>query len=167
MLELAKKYEDQLRKIFYDTALDSSYDWEWIGTGRAWIEPSDKTEEKMNLVSTVNGQVIGEMGYSIDGIVKKADGFYAAHFSKDNGFIFMKDLIQCVKNIFEKYGMNKLSWCVFVGNPAERIWDKLSNRYGGRIIGIREQDVCLNDGKLYDVKEYEIMSKNYFSTKPI
>jgi hypothetical protein len=46
MLELAKKYEDQLRNIFYDTALNSSYDWEWIGAGREWIEPSLKTGEK-------------------------------------------------------------------------------------------------------------------------
>jgi hypothetical protein len=64
MLELAKKYEDQLKQIFYDTALDSSFCWEWIGTGREWIEPSDKTWEKLNLVSTFNGKILGEMGYA-------------------------------------------------------------------------------------------------------
>jgi hypothetical protein len=162
MIELAKKYEMQLKQIFYDTALDGSFCWEWIGTGREWIEPSDKTWEKLNLVSTFNGNILGEMGYQIDGSIRCAHRLYAAHFSKDNGYIFMKDLITCVKNIFEKYGLSKCSFSVILGNPAERIWDKLVLNFGGRIIGYREEDVCLENGKLYDVKEYEIMAKNYF-----
>jgi hypothetical protein len=162
MLELAKKYETQLKQIFYETALDSSFCWEWIGTGREWNEPSDKTWEKLNLVSTLNGKVIGEMGYRIESVSRIAHRFYAAHFSRDNGFIFMRDLITCLKDIFEKYGLNKLSYSVVIGNPAEKIWDKLTLNYGGRIIGYREQDVCMENGKLYDVKEYEILAKNYF-----
>jgi hypothetical protein len=162
MIELAKKYEDQLKSIFYDTVLDDSFRWEWLGTGREWIEPSDKTWGKLNLVSVHNGKVLGEMGYEIDSMARIAHRFYTAHFSKDNGFIFMKDLMTCVKDIFKKYGLNKLSCSVIIGNPAEKIWDKLVLNFGGRIIGYREQDVCMEDGKLYDVKEYEIMAKNYF-----
>jgi hypothetical protein len=74
----------------------------------------------------------------------------------------MKDLITCVKGIFEKYGLNKCSFSVVIGNPAERMWDKLALNFGGRIIGYRQEDVCMEDGKLHDVKEYEIMAKNYF-----
>jgi hypothetical protein len=165
MLELAKKYEEQLKQIFYNTALDLSFKWEWIGTGREWIEPSDKTWEKMNLVSTLNGKVLGEMGYQIESSSRIAHRFYTAHFSKDNGFVFMKDLITCLKDIFEKYNLNKLSCSVIIGNPAEKIWDELILYRGGRVIGYREQDVCLEDGKFYDVKEYEIMAKEYFAKK--
>jgi hypothetical protein len=79
----------------------------------------------------------------------------------------MKDLIACVRDIFEKYRLNKLSCSVIIGNPAEKIWDKLVLNHGGRIIGYREQDVCMGNGELYDVKEYEIMFKNYFDIKEV
>jgi hypothetical protein len=52
-----------------------------------------------------------------------------------------------------------------MGNPAEVMWDKLMSKYGGRVVGYREQDVLLEDGKLYDVKEYELMAKNYYTEK--
>jgi hypothetical protein len=48
MIELAKKYETQLQQIFYDTALDSSFCWEWIGTGREWAVYEHKTRTMQN-----------------------------------------------------------------------------------------------------------------------
>jgi hypothetical protein len=162
MLEFAKKYEKQLKLIYYDTIFDDTFKWEWLGFGREWIEPKDKTWEAHNFVSVSNGKVLGEMGYSVDVSAKKADRFYCAHFTKDNGYIFSKDLMFCFRNIFEKFGFNKLSYCVIKGNPVEKQWDSLTNKFRGRIVGIRHQDVCLSDGKLYDIKEYEIIAKDYF-----
>jgi hypothetical protein len=37
---------------------------------------------------------------------RKADGFYCCHFTKDNGYIFMKDVLACIRDVFEKFGMN-------------------------------------------------------------
>jgi hypothetical protein len=165
MLELAKKYEEQLKQIFYDIALDSNFRWQWLIPGFEWVAPSDKTAEKLDLVSTFNGKVLGEMGYRVEVSSRSAYHFYAAHFSKDNGFIFMKDLITCIKDIFEKYRLNKFSCSVIIGNPAEAIWDKLILQYGGRVIGYCEQDACLSDGQLYDVKWYELLAKNYVAAK--
>jgi hypothetical protein len=61
--------------------------------------------------------------------------------------------------------MNKLSYCVVIGNPIEAKWDKLTKEFGGRVIGIKEQDVVLQDGKLYDIKEYEILARDYFNKR--
>jgi hypothetical protein len=163
MLEFAKKYEEQLKQIYYNTVFDDSLKWEWLGEGREWGEPKDNTYEYHNFVSTHKGKILGKMGYHKDTVVRKADGFYCCHFTDDNGFIFMKDLLTCLKEIFDKFGMNKLSYCVVIGNPIESKWDKLTKKFGGRVIGIKEQDVVLQDGKLYDIKEYEILARDYFN----
>jgi hypothetical protein len=162
MLEFAKKYEDQLKQNFLENVFNDDTKWLWLGTGRTWVEPTFETNEYHSFVSTHNGKAIGEMGYHKTMSTGAADGFYCYHFAKDNGFIFMKDLLRCLKDIFEKFGMNKLSYCVIVGNPMEAKWDKLTEKFGGQVVGIRRQDVKLQDGKIYDVKEYEVLAKDYF-----
>jgi hypothetical protein len=167
MLEFAKKYEDQLIQIYYDIVFDDNFKWGWLGPCKCFSEPKADTNECHNFVSTYNSKVIGEIGYSIDFSLRKVSGLYCCHFSKDNGFIFMKDLICCLKNIFEKFRFNKIVYQVAIGNPIEKKWDRLTDIFGGRIIGIRKEDVLLQDGILYDIKEYEILSKDYFKKKGV
>ena len=69
--------------------------------------------------------------------------------------------------MFKRYGFQKLNFTVTVGNPIEKTYDKLVNRYGGRVVGVRRMDVKLMDGKLYDVKEYEILASDYFNKENI
>jgi hypothetical protein len=68
-------------------------------TGREWYAPQDKTSEYHQFVSTYNGKVLGEMGYHKCVPARKADGLYCCHFTKDNGYIFMKDLLPCVQDV--------------------------------------------------------------------
>jgi hypothetical protein len=164
MLEWAKKYEDQLKKIQMDKMFDLSYQWEWIGHARQILLPTDETDTYW-FVSTVKGQVIGEMGYTHDYMPKSAGHIFCAHFTNDNYFTFGKDLTQMVYDIFDKFHFNKASYSVVIGNPAEKTWDKFTKKYGGRIIGYREEDVVLQDGLLYDIKDYEIMAEKFFKAK--
>lgn len=46
------------------------------------------------------------------------------------------DLGQALQDIFEKFKFRKLTFCVVVGNPIEKSYDKMINKYNGRIIGI-------------------------------
>ena len=59
--------------------------------------------------------------------------------------------------LFKQYGINRAVFNVIVGNPAERLYDRICNKYGGRVIGTFNQEAKLQDGKLYDVKYYEMM----------
>jgi hypothetical protein len=161
MLEWAKKYEDQLKQLQMDKIFDLSYQWEYMGYGRQIMLPSDKLDEHW-FVSTIDGNVIGEMGYSPDYVAKKASHIFSAHFTNDKYFTFGKDLCQIFIDIFQKFHLNKASYCVVISNPAEKTWDKFTKKYGGRIVGYREEDVVLQDGMLHDIKEYEIMAKNFF-----
>jgi hypothetical protein len=51
----------------------------------------------------------------------------------------MKDLLPCVQDVFEKFGMNKLAYCVVVGNLIEPALDKLAKKFGGRVIGTKNR----------------------------
>ena len=52
-----------------------------------------------------------------------------------------------------------------IGNPIERTYDKLCQKYGGRIIGIEKEETKLQDNKYYDVKRYEILRSEYVANK--
>jgi hypothetical protein len=55
-----------------------------------------------------------------------------------------------------------LSFDAIIENPIEKTYDKLVLKYGGKIVGIREKEINLVDGKYYDIKEYEILAEKYF-----
>lgn len=106
------------------------------------------------------GQILGCIGYSIVRDSNSVDGIGAINFS-ENKVEFGKDLIQVIKNIFEKFNYRKLSFSVIVGNPIERSYDRMTLKYGGRIVGTNKEHVKLMDGKYYDQKFYEIMREDY------
>ena len=65
----------------------------------------------------------------------------------------------------EKYNFRKLNFYVIAGNPAEKAYDKMIKRYGGRVVGYRRKNTRLFDGKYYDEKLYEVMREDYFRKK--
>lgn len=92
-------------------------------------------------------------------------GLHIIHFGgscASNRYVFGKDVMTAIRDIFEKYRFNKLNFTVVRGNPVEKTYDKLIKRYNGRIVGIKEQETKLIDGRLYDVKEYELLAERYF-----
>jgi hypothetical protein len=75
--------------------------------------------------------------------------------------------MKCLDEIFTKFKFRKLKYSVFVGNPIENTYDRLTEKYGGRIIGISKQDDRLIDGDFYDLKSYEIFKDDYMKYKTI
>ena len=47
------------------------------------------------------------------------------------------------------------------------MYDKIIKKYGGNIVGIQHDSTKFDDGKYYDVKEYEIMKTDYDKYKSI
>jgi hypothetical protein len=39
MLKFAKKYEEELKRIYFETAFGDSFKWVWLGTCREWYAP--------------------------------------------------------------------------------------------------------------------------------
>lgn len=83
----------------------------------------------------------------------------------DDKMTFGMDLGQVLQDIFEKYNFRKLDFCVVVGNPIEKSYDKMVKKYNGRIVGTFKDDVKLIDNKYYDIKYYEVTKENYMGAK--
>jgi len=164
MLEYAKKYELKLKELYWDIAFDSHYQYRQSSPHRDDFELPKDTYSQNDFVSIWQGEIIGHINYSINRSANCIDNLTCVHFGNNNSYTFAKDLITAIKNIFEKYKFNKLCFCVVVGNPIEKTYDKLVKKYGGRIVGIWKQDRKLLDGNLHDVKCYEILAEDYFKS---
>lgn len=162
MLEPAIKYKDQLEKAQYELWFDYKYKYWNCEPYYDTLEIDDNTWSKHQFVSVLNGKILGYISYKTLRQNNDAHSLSVINFS-DNKFVFGKDLHQALKDIFEKYKFRKLSFSVVVGNPIEESYDKMIEKYGGRIIGTRKEDVKLIDGEYYDLKLYEIFASEYFN----
>lgn len=161
MLEPAIKYRDQLENIQYDTWFNDKYKY-WnsdIFYGSLQIDAD--TWNRHQFVSVKNGVVIGYIDYGISRTNHSVSSLSIINFSDDK-IVFGKDLIQALKDIFEKYRFRKINFSVIIGNPIEKSYDKMIEKYGGRIVGVYKDDAVLVDNKIYDRKLYEILASEYF-----
>jgi hypothetical protein len=164
MLEYAKKHEDKLRKLFLDIAFDPFYQFEQCANYRETFELPKGTWDSHHFVSVYKDNILGMIGYQIRRVENSVDGLHILHFGGRDAphrYIFGKDIMTAIKDIFKTFRFNKLNFTVVIGNPVEKTYDKLINRYNGRIVGIKEQETRLIDGRLYDVKEYEILADGF------
>lgn len=162
MLEPAIKYRDQLENVQYDTWFNDKYKYWNSDVFYGSMQIDTDTWGRHQLVSVKNGVVIGYIEYSISRTSNSVSSLSIMNFS-DNKIVFGKDLIQALKDIFEKYKFRKINFSVIMGNPIEKSYDKMIKKYGGRIVGIYKDDAVLIDGKCYDRKLYEILASEYFN----
>ena len=105
-------------------------------------------------------EVIGYIAYSINRVTNSVDQLVIYNFT-DNSITFGLDLKQVFHDIFMKFNFHKVQFCVTIGNPVEKQYDKMIKKYHGRIVGILKDDAKCFDGKYYDVKLYEILRDEY------
>lgn len=165
MLDLAIKYEKKLQELFANIAFDEKYMFFSGSTFREKYTADDSTWSKHEFVSLdKDSDVIGYIKYSIDRECSMAYALQIVNFS-DNKATFGKDVMKALDEIFTKFNFRKLKYGVFVGNPIESTYDKLTEKYGGRIVGMNVQDDKLIDGNYYDYKSYEIFRDDYLLHK--
>lgn len=128
------------------------------------FELDEGTWSQHQFVSVNNmNEVIGYISYNIDRQAHYVFNFGIINFDDDK-ITFGADIKQVIHDIFYKFCFNKMSFFVVCGNPVEKEYDKLIDKYGGRIVGTYEKDVKLYDGTLYDRKSYEIMRCNFLQS---
>lgn len=161
MLDLALNHKEELKNKFRET---------WFSDDYFFLSGSNYYEELIVVESTWDWHqfvsvdskrnIIGYISYSIDRSSYLVDGFEFINFSRDS-FTFGIDVAKVIKDIFEKFNFTKLNFSVIVGNPIEEDYDKLIEKYNGRIVGVQKNQVRLYDGKFYDKKLYEILNEDY------
>lgn len=165
MLDVAIKHKDRLIERFRETWFQDKYKY-WNYTNYFdEMTIAETTWEKHQFVSLdADRDVIGYIAYAID---RASDCVYALNIINftDNKVVFGMDAGQGLKDIFEKFHFRKLCFSVVVGNPIEKTYDKMIEKFGGRICGYKKEHVRLIDGQFYDEKLYEILEKDYFAEK--
>lgn len=169
MLDLALNHEDELRKLFRTTWFSEKY---MFYSGCNWYNEfsinNNNTDTAHQFVSLdKDGEIIGYIAYYIDREDNVVTNLGIINFRDDNKPTFGMDVGTTLRDIFEKFHFRKVMFYCVVGNPIESTYDSMIKKHNGRIVGIFKEEVRLFDGKYYDKKLYEILSKEYFNEEVI
>jgi hypothetical protein len=135
MLDIALKYTDELKKLYINTWYNEKYKYYNYRSFYELPKFEESTWDGDDFVSlNKEGKIIGAIGYSINRPTESVYGLGILNFTDDP--TFGKDVLQVIQDIFEKFNFRKLSFCVVIGNPIEKTYDRLAAKYGGRIVGI-------------------------------
>lgn len=153
----AEKLQEENLKSWYKP---ENIFWEG-GTGSSQINIREDNYGCHQFVSVdKNDRVIGYIAYSIDWCAMNADRFGIISYDKGNA-IFAKDVYTAISNLFEVYHMNRVSWSAYTDNPAIRGYRNFIKKYGGRECGYYRQIARLQDGKLHDIVDFEILAEEW------
>lgn len=162
MIELAIKHELELQSLFTDIAFDERFKFYHPFSFREkYIAPAD-TWSKIDWAVLENGKVTGFIGYSIDRDSLVVSDLKAINFC-GTSLSFAKAIMKVITGLFTIFKFRKLRFSVVVGNPIEPSYDRLVQRFGGRICGLWKSEDKLFDGTLADRKWYEIMGDDFVS----
>ena len=161
MLKPAQLYTEELKRKYIETWYQPEYMYysAWVGTSELKIPENTYDSHDFASVDKDNN-VIGYISYSTNYITMSAYNLGAINFYKGN-VEFAKDLYQVICDIFCKYNFNRLSWCCVISNPAIRGYRNFIKKHGGKESAYRRQVAKLQDGKLYDEVEFEILAKEF------
>lgn len=121
---------------------------------KSYVVESD-TKRWIQMVSMSDGQINGYLAADVDRSVNAVKEMVVFGFKRSAEF--SHDFRRFVWKLFLGYNFNKMSFTAVVGSPAERMYDHYVTKYGGRIVGTHKSHVKLIDGKVYDLKMYEMM----------
>ena len=158
MLRPAQLYKDRLYKEYIKTWYDTNYMYYTGWTGDQAPEIPDNNYDSHHFVSVdKDDNIIGYINYSVNWVSMSADRFGIISFKKGN-IEFAKDVYKAICDLFEVYHMNRISWRAYVDNPAIRGYRNFVRKHGGRECGYYRQNARLQDGKLHDSVEFEILA---------
>ena len=157
MIKPAQLYTEELKRKFVEIMYKDKYKYYFNGWSSEFVPDKDNWSNH-SFVVLDKEEVIGYIAYSIDRRTDNVDSLQIVNFS-DNKYLFGKAVYKIIKDIFNYFKFNKISFAVNVGNPAELIYNKFISKYGGRVVGVKTKDTRLIDGTWCDYKMYEIFNK--------
>ena len=156
-IQYKEKLEEKLKTIFFD----DKYKFLFADGYPEMLDIKNDAWNYSQFVSIDKNEVIGFIEYQIVRSSRNARNLVIIGF--DNNPIFARDLLQTFDEMFNKYGLHKITFLAATDNPITKIYDKYIEKLGGRIVGILKEHWMLWDGKYCDVKEYEILGSSYKS----
>lgn len=162
-LKNAKLYEKEIKYKMWEIWYDEKYQYYFGGEWRRDFSLADNDNSPCRhefAVLNDDNELIGFIGYNVDLELRIAQRFGAINFS-DNKLSFGKALFQVIEDCFLKFGLEVVEWCVVCGNPVERSYDRMCERFGGHIVGIKHRRAKDMAGNPCDFKTYEILREDF------
>lgn len=161
MLRPAQLYKNELYKEYIKTWYKPENIFYTGWTGDSIPEIPDNNYDKHCFVSVNKDEkIIGYISYSVDWVSMSAHNFGIISFDKGN-IGFARDVFKVICDLFDKYHMNRISWYAYVDNPAMRGYRNFIRKHGGRECGYCRQVARLQDGKLHDSVQFEVLFSEF------
>lgn len=156
MLAIAKKYEKEFQDKYLETWYDMRYQYYRDTSGDRIPQLADNCYDRRDFVSLdENGNVIGFISYFYDDTTRTASRFGIINFG-ESSYIFAKDVLQVIADIFFKFKLDRVEFWCFADNPARKGYQSFIKRFGGIQAGYLRRTCRLMDGELHDSVTYEV-----------
>ena len=161
MLKVGNLYQEQLKKLYCERWYDPHYQF-WFGSNaHYYYNVPDNDEYRREFVSVdKDDKVIGHFSYRFDMDSRNANNFGMILFDKSKKIMFARDVLDAIEMLFTTFNCHSAIWNVIIGNPAEQIYDKFIEQFGGKVCSYYKDDAYLY-GKYYDTKGYQLLQKDY------
>ena len=167
MLRPAVSFIPDLNWLYQDRILKNEHRMYFHNPGFRWgPEITPDTWNSIQFVSHDGEKVIGYFSCRFDRNTKTAHDIEAVNFYPQCKAVFGLDLRNFAVTVFNTMGMNRMVWDVIVGNPAEQMYDRIVQRFGGRIVGTFRQSAMTPDGVLHNQKYYEMFRDDFNNNLP-
>ena len=159
---MAYPYRDKLNQSWQAIVFNNKY--KYYNFTNYWSYEIGLNNDSWNKIEMIsvnkNDEILGFLSASCDRSANKISNVGAINF-KDVNLTFSKDFHKFLNELFTLHNFNKIEWDVLIGNPAEKMYDKIIKKYGGSIVGVQHESAVLMDGTFCDVKEYELFKRDY------
>lgn len=130
----------------------------WIHS--TWLNYELTIEEsswnKIQCVSVLkDGSIQGYISATVDNVQGVVDNFTIIGYNAKCSPTLYRDAHILLKRLLSS-NYRKILFSSVVGSPAEKINNKIIEKFNGRVVGVKNRDIKLLDGNIYDVKIYEI-----------
>lgn len=165
MLKPAILYKSELSKIHIELAYNKRYKW-WICSSFSdlILKLPDNDWHHFYFVSIdPENRIVGYFHAGIDRENKSISSISMFNLREDGNILFARDLRDFMEFLLITRKFFRVEFNVVVGNPAEKIYDRFIEKYGGRVVGVFRKNVMLQNNRRYGRKFYEIFQKDFMN----
>jgi hypothetical protein len=165
MLKFAFPYKEKLNETWQKSLEENSDKYKFYCNSsfnyNIYVDENSCNRLQYVSINNTDNSIIGYFIAYIDREINIVTSINVLNFNDPN-IIFTIDFVRFLTDLFKKYNFNKIEWRCIVGNPAEKLYNFIIQKYGGYIVGIKHQTVKTCDGVIRDEKEYELFRKDYY-----
>lgn len=154
MLMAAQLYKEELKRKLVECWYKPEYDYYFLGDYHEFTVP-DNTDWRRDFVClNSKGEITGYFSYHYNEMARSLSQFGLISFT-GNGTVLVRDCICHIEKLIGE-GLRRMEWWAVDGNPANRMYEEIIDRYGGTIAG-HMHECNYFAGKYHDSILYEVL----------